>query len=149
MPSQTRAWLKDRGVDGHQHLRWDRDADFGRVARLLAGRTVGVVLGGGGARGLAHVGMLRAMDEAGIPIDLIGGTSMGALVAAQYAQGFDAARIVEAKRTSTSRWRRTRGGPSPSFRWWGRASPRSRASRCTATSRWRTCGPRSSASPAT
>jgi predicted acylesterase/phospholipase RssA len=121
-PSQTRAWLKDRGVDGHQHLRWDRDADFGRVARLLAGRTVGVVLGGGGARGLAHVGMLRAMDEAGIPIDLIGGTSMGALVAAQYAQGFDAARIVETKRTSTSRWRRTRGGPSPSSRWWGRAS---------------------------
>ncbi|HEX8212208.1 MAG TPA: cyclic nucleotide-binding domain-containing protein [Longimicrobium sp.] len=97
-PSKTRDWLADRGVDGHQHLRWDRDGDFGRVARLLAGRTVGVVLGGGGARGLAHVGMLRAMDEAGIPIDLIGGTSMGALVAAQYAQGFDAARIVETKR---------------------------------------------------
>ncbi len=38
-----------------------------RVARLIAGRTIGLVLGGGGARGLAHVGTLRAMDEAGIP----------------------------------------------------------------------------------
>ncbi|HEX8358855.1 MAG TPA: cyclic nucleotide-binding and patatin-like phospholipase domain-containing protein [Longimicrobium sp.] len=98
MPERTGAWLKPRKVDSHHHLRWDREADFGRIARQLAGRTVGVVLGGGGARGLAHVGMLRAMDEAGIPIDLIGGTSMGAMVAAQYAHGWDWERIAATKR---------------------------------------------------
>jgi NTE family protein/lysophospholipid hydrolase len=45
------------------------------------------VLGGGGARGFAHLGVLRALEENGIPVDLIGGNSMGALIAAQYACG--------------------------------------------------------------
>jgi predicted acylesterase/phospholipase RssA/CRP-like cAMP-binding protein len=98
IPSNTRAWLAPRRIAEHHHLRWDRAGDFGRVARSLAGRTVAVVLGGGGARGLAHVGVLRALDEAGIPIDLIGGTSMGAMVAAQYAQGWDWKRIADTKR---------------------------------------------------
>jgi predicted acylesterase/phospholipase RssA len=64
-------------------------ADLQRLARLLSGRGVGVVLGGGGARAFAHLGVLRALREAGVPIDLIGGTSMGAVMAAQYALGWD------------------------------------------------------------
>lgn len=64
--------------------------NIGRVARFLAGRAVGVALGGGGARGFAHLGALRALDEAGVAIDAIGGTSIGALVAAFYAIGWDA-----------------------------------------------------------
>ncbi len=52
--------------------------------------TVAVVLAGGGARGMAHLGVLRYMEENGIPVDLIGGTSMGGLVAGLYSLGYDA-----------------------------------------------------------
>jgi len=54
---------------------------------------VALVLGGGGARGFAHIGMIRAMREAGVPIDMIGGTSMGASIAAQVAMGWSPERI--------------------------------------------------------
>jgi predicted acylesterase/phospholipase RssA len=45
----------------------------------MSERAVGVVLGGGGARGFAHIGVLQALEEEGIPIDAIGGTSMGSV----------------------------------------------------------------------
>ena len=48
---------------------------MGRLARWMAGRAVGLVLSGGGSRGLAHLGVLHALDDAGIPVDVIGGTS--------------------------------------------------------------------------
>ncbi|KAK5169893.1 phosphatidylcholine and lysophosphatidylcholine phospholipase [Saxophila tyrrhenica] len=63
--------------------------DFHRLARRLCGKSVGLVLGGGGARGLAHVGVIRALEEAGLPIDIIGGTSIGAFIGAVYAQDAD------------------------------------------------------------
>ncbi|KAK5015699.1 phosphatidylcholine and lysophosphatidylcholine phospholipase [Cryomyces antarcticus] len=63
--------------------------DFHRLARRLCGRSVGLVLGGGGARGLAHVGIIRALEEAGIPIDIVGGTSMGSFIGALYAWDAD------------------------------------------------------------
>lgn len=52
--------------------------------------TVAVVLAGGGARGMAHLGVLRFMEELGIPVDLIGGTSMGGLVSGLYSLGYNA-----------------------------------------------------------
>ena len=52
--------------------------------------TVAVILGGGGARGMAHIGMLKYMEQLGIPVDLVGGTSMGGLVAGLYSLGYDA-----------------------------------------------------------
>ncbi|XP_055841817.1 neuropathy target esterase sws isoform X2 [Episyrphus balteatus] len=55
-------------------------SDFSRLARWLTGNSVGLVLGGGGARGAAHIGMLKAIQEAGIPIDMVGGVSIGALM---------------------------------------------------------------------
>ncbi|KAK5698086.1 phosphatidylcholine and lysophosphatidylcholine phospholipase [Elasticomyces elasticus] len=63
--------------------------DFHRLARRLCGKSVGLVLGGGGARGLAHVGIIRALEEAGLPIDMVGGTSIGAFIGAVYAQDAD------------------------------------------------------------
>ncbi len=100
MPTGTRYWLTPRTLEGHHHVRWDRDADFARLARFLTGNAIGTVLGGGGARGFAHLGVIRALREAGIPLDLIGGTSMGALIAAQPALGWDDATMLAVNRKS-------------------------------------------------
>lgn len=56
-------------------------SDIERIARLLTGRAIGLTLSGGGARGFAHIGVIRAMREANIPIDAVGGTSIGAIIA--------------------------------------------------------------------
>lgn len=63
--------------------------DFMRLARLLSGQAVGLVLGGGGARGFSHLGVLKALQENGIPIDMIGGTSIGSFVGGLYARDYD------------------------------------------------------------
>lgn len=52
--------------------------------------TVGLVLSGGAAKGLAHVGVIKVLEEAGIPVDMVGGTSMGSVVGGMYAIGYDA-----------------------------------------------------------
>lgn len=62
---------------------------FGRAER----KKVGLVLGGGGAKGVAHIGVLKVLEEAGIPIDYIAGTSMGAIVGGLYSIGYGAAEI--------------------------------------------------------
>ncbi|XP_075226516.1 patatin like phospholipase domain containing sws isoform X3 [Lycorma delicatula] len=59
-------------------------SDFSRLARWLTGTSVGLVLGGGGARGASHVGMVKAIQEAGIPIDMVGGVSIGAFMGALW-----------------------------------------------------------------
>uniref|UniRef100_A0A3B4BQS7 lysophospholipase n=1 Tax=Pygocentrus nattereri TaxID=42514 RepID=A0A3B4BQS7_PYGNA len=64
----------------------DRHSDFSRLARVLTGNAIALVLGGGGARGCSQVGILRALTEAGIPVDLVGGTSIGAMMGALYAE---------------------------------------------------------------
>ena len=64
----------------------DKMTDVSRLARFLTGTSIGVVLGGGGARGSAHVGMIKAMIEANIPIDMIGGTSIGSFMGALWAE---------------------------------------------------------------
>ncbi|XP_061763925.1 patatin-like phospholipase domain-containing protein 7a isoform X2 [Nerophis ophidion] len=64
----------------------DRHSDFSRLARVLTGNAIALVLGGGGARGCSQVGIVRALCEAGIPVDLIGGTSIGSLLGALYAE---------------------------------------------------------------
>uniref|UniRef100_A0A8C4I949 lysophospholipase n=1 Tax=Dicentrarchus labrax TaxID=13489 RepID=A0A8C4I949_DICLA len=64
----------------------DRHSDFSRLARILTGNSIALVLGGGGARGCSQVGILRALKEAGIPVDMVGGTSIGSLMGALYAE---------------------------------------------------------------
>ncbi|CCD24791.1 lysophospholipase NDAI_0D04780 [Naumovozyma dairenensis CBS 421] len=63
--------------------------DFLRLARILSGQAIGLVLGGGGARGLSHLGVIQAIEEQGIPIDMIGGTSIGSFVGGLYAKDYD------------------------------------------------------------
>ena len=53
--------------------------DLARIARWMAGKAVGLVLSGGGSRGLAHLGVLHALDDAGVPVDVIGGTSQASI----------------------------------------------------------------------
>ena len=85
MPSGTAQWLSCRNVSRHFHIRENFEPDIHRLARFLAGRSIGLVLGGGGARGFAHIGIIKAFRESGIPIDMVGGTSMGAVFAAHAA----------------------------------------------------------------
>uniref|UniRef100_A0A8C5WQQ8 lysophospholipase n=1 Tax=Laticauda laticaudata TaxID=8630 RepID=A0A8C5WQQ8_LATLA len=112
LPCRTVEWLNMRSwCSAHLHLRCprrvfsrrslpklkemyervfqkpaDRHSDFSRLARVLTGNAVALVLGGGGARGCSQVGVIRALNEAGIPIDMIGGTSIGSFMGALYAE---------------------------------------------------------------
>ena len=58
-------------------------------------RSVGVVMSGGGAKGLYHIGVLEALEENGVPIDYVAGTSMGSIIAAMYAAGYSPAQMRE------------------------------------------------------
>ncbi len=97
-PTGTRTWLDHREVACHHHVRWNKTSDFSRLARVLTGNAVGLVLGGGGARGYAHIGALQALEEEGVPVDMIGGASMGAVIAAAYAMGMRCEEIAERNR---------------------------------------------------
>jgi predicted acylesterase/phospholipase RssA/CRP-like cAMP-binding protein len=81
----THDWLAGREPDFHLHVRADRPNDMTRIVRILAGEAVGLVLGAGAARGFAELGVYRALVEAGIPIDWVGGTSIGSIMAAVIA----------------------------------------------------------------
>ncbi|MFZ4736261.1 MAG: cyclic nucleotide-binding and patatin-like phospholipase domain-containing protein [Bradymonadia bacterium] len=87
-PEGTAAWLAGGRFARHHHLRRDDRGDLRRLARWLAGKSLGVAFGGGGARGFAHIGLVRAFAEAGLEIDRVGGTSMGSIIAAQVALGW-------------------------------------------------------------
>ncbi|XP_033734724.1 neuropathy target esterase-like isoform X5 [Pecten maximus] len=135
-PKGTVEWLNARGwCSSHHHIRCpkrvfskrpddkilelynrlfetepDRQSDFGRLSRFLTGTSIGLVLGGGGARGLAHIGMIKAMVEAGIPIDMVGGTSMGAFIGAVWCDEVNVARLTQKTREwckeMTSLWKK-------------------------------------------
>ncbi|CAH8449525.1 unnamed protein product [Schistosoma rodhaini] len=77
-------------------------SDFSRLARYLVGEAVGLVLGGGGARGCSHVGLIRAFQEAGIPIDLVGGTSIGSFMGALWADETRVAQFTQRARDFTN-----------------------------------------------
>ncbi len=98
-PRETRQWLAGRQVQTHHHIRLNHVGDLQRLARQLTGHAVGLVLGGGVARALAHIGVIRAIREACLPVDIIGGTSLGAIVAAAYALGWDYETMVQAAKT--------------------------------------------------
>lgn len=85
----TAAWLNQRELRAHYHLARSEPADYTRLARLLSGNGVGLVLSGGGARGFAHIGAIRALREAEIPIDRVGGSSIGAIIGAMTALRWD------------------------------------------------------------
>jgi len=93
----TRQWMKLYGCR-HHHVISARDV--ARVARLLSGSAVALVLSGGGARGFAHIGVIRALREANLPIDAVGATSIGSIIGAGLAVGWDYQEMVERIRRS-------------------------------------------------
>lgn len=93
-PSGTAVWLDAGPFAQHYHVRERSTLDAERIARTLCGASVGLVLSGGGARAYAHIGVIRALREAGTPIDFLGGASMGAIVAAGLAAGWEDEEIV-------------------------------------------------------
>jgi NTE family protein len=76
-------WLQKTPGIRHHHVRDARDVR--RIARLLTGRSLSLVLSGGGARGFTQIGIVRALREAGLGIDCVGGTSIGAIIGAGVA----------------------------------------------------------------
>jgi len=76
------------------------NSDFSRLARHIQGASIGLVLGGGGARGAAHLGMLRSIMEAGIPVDKVGGVSIGAFMTALWSMHRDFGHVT----TKASQW---------------------------------------------
>lgn len=98
IPTGTRRWLEVRDLRRHHHVRVEDADDVARVARLVTDRAIGLVLSGGGARGMAEIGVVKAMGELGIPIDAVGGTSAGSLVAGAVARGWTADAIARTLR---------------------------------------------------
>jgi NTE family protein len=76
-------------VEAHVVRSDKRDEDLARLARRLTGRSVGIVLSGGGARAFAHIGVLEELTGAGLVIDRVAGVSLGAYVGALFAMGLD------------------------------------------------------------
>lgn len=83
---QLRKWREGKGFRAWHHAtETDLTRDLDRFARILFNKAIALVLGGGGAKGIAHVGVIQAMHELGIPIDIVCGTSMGSFVGGSYA----------------------------------------------------------------
>lgn len=89
MPRGTRAWLDRRPVARHVHVRPALARDMARLARLHSRTAVALVLAGGGARGIAHLGVFQALKEHGIEVDIVVGTSIGAVVGSLLATDGD------------------------------------------------------------
>lgn len=87
-PANTAVWLDTINPGRWFHAVEGDYADAARMARIITGTAVGLVLSGGGARAYAHVGAVKALTEAGVPLDFLGGSSMGAVVAAGPALGW-------------------------------------------------------------
>ncbi|HSW69411.1 MAG TPA: patatin-like phospholipase family protein [Gammaproteobacteria bacterium] len=85
MPHNSASWLAQMPFDTYHHVRMNVTKDYMRLLRFIRGKAVGVILSGGGTRGWAHLGAIKALREQKIPIDMIGGTSVGAIVAGCYA----------------------------------------------------------------
>ncbi len=84
----TGRWLESRSLNFHLHIQSGLASDVQRAVRVISGKATGLVLGGGAARGLAALCVYKALAEAGIEIDWVGGTSIGSIMAGAVAAGW-------------------------------------------------------------
>ena len=91
----TKRWLEKRPVFRHHHLLLDHIPHYERAARFLSGKAVGLVIGGGGARGGGALGVIRALREKNIPIDMVGGNSIGSIVSGLSNMGYTVETILK------------------------------------------------------
>ena len=103
--SATKDWIDRIVPTEHHHLRRGNNSDLGRLARIVAGTANNLVLSGGGARSFTEFGALRAFAEAGVPIDRIGGTSMGAFVGSLFSYHGDFEALIRQARDGFRRHR--------------------------------------------
>lgn len=104
LPVNTRKWFEGRIFDLHLHIRANKLADIRRFCRIVTHQAIGLVLGGGGARGFAHVGVLKALMEEGFEFDFVGGTSAGGIYGCTMTHSdFDLKKIMELCRLSADR----------------------------------------------
>ena len=94
-PSDSARWFDRFAADELLHMINGSAGDVARVARVASGRASVLVLSGGGGRGFAHIGVSRALSELGIPIDIVGGTSIGGIIAAAIADGMPVDELIE------------------------------------------------------
>jgi len=99
-PTGTARWLGARRLSTHVHLRRGALRDWQRLARVVSRNTVGLVLSGGGARGFAHLGVMRALEEAGVCYDRVAGTSIGSVMAAYAGMDIPAREMIAAARAA-------------------------------------------------
>lgn len=92
---QTKQFLEPRELSKHYHIVKDLKEDVSRVARYMNGSANGLVFAGGGARGFAHLGVIKAFIENDLPIDMLGGTSMGAIMASAYSVRMDIDPLID------------------------------------------------------
>ncbi|MCP4047548.1 MAG: cyclic nucleotide-binding domain-containing protein, partial [Gammaproteobacteria bacterium] len=98
--SNTSCWLEGRQLNFHLHMEKGRKQDVQRAVRVVTGKATGLVIGGGAARGLAAVGVFKALVEAGMDIDWVGGTSIGSIMAGAIATGLEPDQAIENCRLS-------------------------------------------------
>lgn len=110
-PMNTHAWLNRRPVADHVHLRLGSARDMARLARLQTRTAVGLVLAGGGARGLSQLGVYRALLERGVEVDCVGGTSIGALMAMLVASNQPLEQVLQVARKAFA------SNPTSDFNW--------------------------------
>ena len=101
-PQGTKAWLARRPVSDHLHIRPTLARDMARLARVQSRTAVGLVLAGGGARGLAHLGVAQALQQRGIEVDFFGGTSIGSIMAVLLASDRPLEEAVDVARRAFS-----------------------------------------------
>lgn len=94
-PRNTKDWIGGGRIQTHLHIRNKEDGDYKRCARILTNNAICLVMSGGGARGYAHIGVIRALEQSGIAVDMVGGASIGAVIGSGLALGMNSYQIEE------------------------------------------------------
>ncbi len=93
-PAGTARLIHAFGADQALHFRRGSQIDLARIARVASGRGNALVIGGGGGRGFAHIGVYRALEDLGFPIDIVGGTSIGGVLGTVIADAMEVEEIL-------------------------------------------------------